>query len=249
MGETPFHFDNLSYLVWQLNVFFAADPLVFVAGNMFLYYVEGQRNRHLSPDVFVVRGIPKHRFPRRRRYLLWEEGKGPDVVIEVTSASTREEDMDDKMRIYREEIHVPEYFLFDPLGEYLEPRLQGYRLIGDQYQPIARVEGRLPSDVLGLHLEPVDDLLRLYDPSAGRWLPTPSEEREARLQAEVERQRIEIERQRVEAERQRAEAERLQAEAERQREVDARRQAETENERLRREVEELRRRLGPTPES
>jgi Uma2 family endonuclease len=187
MGESPSHFDNLSYLVWQLEMFFVADPLVFVAGNMFVYYVLGDRNRHLSPDVFVVHRIPKHRIPRRRRYLVWEEGKGPDVVIEVTSASTREEDMDDKMALYREVLRVPEYFLFDPLGEYLEPRLQGYGLIEGRYQPIARVKGRLPSEILGLHLEPMDDLLRLWDPATGRCLPTPTEKREARLRAEVER--------------------------------------------------------------
>jgi hypothetical protein len=67
--------------------------------------------------------------------------------------------------------------------------LQGFRLTKGGYRPIRPVKGRLPSKVLGLHLEPSGDLLRLYDPAAGRWLPTPPEQRE-----EIERLRRELER-------------------------------------------------------
>jgi Uma2 family endonuclease len=58
-------------------------------------------------------------------------------VIEVTSQSTREGDLYDKLEIYRDRIRVLEYFLFDPRGEYLDPVLQGYRLPGGQYAPLA----------------------------------------------------------------------------------------------------------------
>jgi Uma2 family endonuclease len=239
-GESAIHFRNISYLVGKLDIHFANDPQVYVGGNMFIYFVEGDQRRHLSPDVFVVRGIAKE--PPRRRYLTWEEGKGPDFVLEVTSESTREEDLDGKMRLYREELRVPEYFLFDPLDEYLRPRLQGYRLVGDQYEPIVEQDGRLPSAVLGLHLEAEGPLLRLYDPSTGHWLPTPPELHAALQRAEAEWQRAEAERQRAEAERQRAEAERQRAEEARAREAESRRQAEAEVERLRQELEDLRRR-------
>jgi len=66
--------------------------------------------------------------------------------------------------------------------------------------PITPVAGRLPSEVLGLHLERSGVDLRLYDPAQGRWLPTPRE------RAEHERQRAEHERNeriRIEAEAQR----------------------------------------------
>jgi Uma2 family endonuclease len=240
MGETPLHRDNLAYLVEMLRTHFANQQEVYVSGNMFLYYVPGNRLRHVSPDVFVVFGIPKHTTPERRRYLVWEEGKAPDVVIELTSESTREEDIDDKMAIYRDTLRVREYFLFDPYEEYLDPPLQGYRLVEGVYQPIAPAAGRLPSEVLGLHLEGAEGFLRLYDPATGAWLPTPPEEHQARLQAEARR---------AEAEQasQRAEAERQQAETERQREEEARRRAEAEVERLRQELEELRRRLPGQP--
>jgi Uma2 family endonuclease len=190
MGETPRHIQNLAYLVIMLDAHFAKEPDVFVAGNMFVYYARGDRHVHVSPDVFVVRGIPRQGNPERRRYLAWEEGKGPDVVIELTSESTREEDYDDKMWIYREKLKVPEYFLFDPYGEYLDPPLQGHRLVDGQYQRIQAVDGRLPSAVLGLHLESDGLQLRLYDPATKRWLPTPPEEHEARQQAEAENERL-----------------------------------------------------------
>jgi Uma2 family endonuclease len=217
MGETPLHVDNLAYLVHMLRMWCERESQVYIAGNMFLYYVPGDRLKHLSPDVFVVHGVPKHTDPERRRYLVWEEGKAPDVVIELTSESTREEDIDDKMAIYRDPLGVKEYFLFDPYEEYMEPPLQGYRLIEGEYEAIEPVEGRLPSQILGLHVEGAEGFLRLYDPVARRWLPTPPEEHQAHLQAEVARQQ----------------------------EEEARRRAEAEIQRLQQELEELRRRLPP----
>ena len=66
-------------------------------------------------------------------------------MIEVTSPSTRKEDLVHKRRIYQDEIKVAEYFLFDPRSEYLNPSLQGHRLSGGRYEPILPVSGRLPS--------------------------------------------------------------------------------------------------------
>lgn len=258
LGETPLHIDNLTYLVHMLRIRYERDPQVYIAGNMFVYYVPGNRLRHVSPDVFVVLGIPKSTTPERRRYLVWEEGKPPDIVFEMTSESTREEDIDDKMVIYRN-LGVREYFLYDPYEEYLDPPLQGYRLVEGEYQPIAAVAGRLPSSVLGLHLETSEGFMRLYDPATQTWLPTPPEDHQARLEAEAARQEAEAARQEAEAERLRAETElrfaaadrrqaeaaRQQAEAARQQEEEARRRAENEIEKLRQELEALRRRLPP----
>jgi Uma2 family endonuclease len=195
MAETPRHRKNMNDLIESLDVWFADDASVYVSGNMFVYYVPGDRLRHVSPDVFVVRGVPKNPHPGRRRYLVWEEGKSPDAAIELTSESTREEDMDDKFQIYQDKLRIKEYFLFDPYAEYLQPPLQGYRLRKGSYARIGRVNGRLPSQVLGLHLEQAGWQLRLYDPVTKRWLPTPDEERQAlrRAEAEVERLRRELE--------------------------------------------------------
>jgi Uma2 family endonuclease len=196
VAETPLHRDNLLGTIDMLRRHFAGDPMVYVSGKMFVYYVHGDRLRALAPDVFVVRGVPDR---QRRVYKTWEEGRGPDVVIEMTSRSTREEDLEDKFALYRDTLHVAEYFLFDPESEYLDPPLQGYRLTEGRYEPIEPVEGRLPSEVLGLHLQSIGQILRLYDPAAGRIVPTWQEsalEAEAALRAaaeENERLRRELE--------------------------------------------------------
>jgi Uma2 family endonuclease len=196
MAETDFHRDVMIDLIQTLQDYYAGDPMAYVSGDLLLFYEEGNRRRHLAPDVFVVLGIPKR---LRDNYLMWEEGKGPDFVIEVTSKSTRREDETKKSELYRDVLHVSEYFLFDPLAEYLKPPFQGFRLVDGDYLPIEPVAGRLPSEVTGLHLEAAGRSLRLYSPALGRWLPTAgeraAEEAEARraAEAEVERLRREIE--------------------------------------------------------
>jgi hypothetical protein len=59
--------------------------------------------------------------------------------------------------------------------------LQGYRLRQGNYRAIRAVDGRLPSQVLRLHLEREGRMLRLWNPATQLWLPTP---REARREAE-----------------------------------------------------------------
>jgi len=125
MAETDWHRDLMNALIQTLVVYYAADPMVYVSGNLLVFLQAGQPSAHLSPDVFVVKGVAKHQRPN---YLIWEERKGPDVVIELTSQSTRDEDVEDKYELYQDTLRVPEYFLFDPLGDYLQPPLQGHRL-------------------------------------------------------------------------------------------------------------------------
>jgi Uma2 family endonuclease len=208
MGETELHRKKMVDLIDTLEDHFALDPNVYVSGNLLVFYERGNRRKYVSPDVFVVRGVPK--LPIRDNYLIWREGKAPEVVIEITSKSTRREDERKKSTLYRDVMKVLEYFLFDPTEDYLKPPFQGFRLEGGEYVPITPVASRLPSEVLGLHLERSGVDLRLYDPAQGRWLPTPRE------RAESERERAESERERAEHERN--ERIRLEAEAQRLRE-------------------------------
>jgi Uma2 family endonuclease len=191
MAETDYHRDLMLDLIETLKVFYAAEPRVYVSGNLLLFYEEGNKRKHLSPDVFVVPGVGNH---RRENFLLWEEGHGPRFVIELTSSSTRKEDTSKKFGLYRDTLKVREYFLFDPLGDYLKPSMQGWRLVKGQYQAIRAVEGRLPSQTTGLHLERVGNELRLWNPETAAWLPTPAEranQAEARAsRAEAELQRL-----------------------------------------------------------
>jgi Uma2 family endonuclease len=232
VAETPIHRDNLLDGVKTLELFFADDPLVYVSGNMFVYYEKGNPRKHVAPDEFVALGVPKEK--RRDAYLVWLEPRGPNVVIELTSKSTRNEDLKKKKAIYQDKMPVPEYFLFDPREEYLKPSLQGYRLRDGVYVPIESIDGRLPSTELGLELERSGEWLRFYDPASDRWIPTLQErvfaEEAAREHAEQLRKHERMARERAEAER---EGERI-----------ARQNAEGEAERLRRELEQLRRRLS-----
>jgi Uma2 family endonuclease len=186
MAETDWHRTLMIALIQTLEAWFAEQPLVYVSGNLLVFYVPGNKRRHVSPDVFVVKGVPKRQRPN---YLIWEEGKGPDLVIELTSSSTRNEDLNKKFHLYQKTLKVREYFLFDPRGDYLKPPLRGHQLRRGKYVPIQAIRGRLPSRVLGLHLEPKGDTLRLFDPKTGQWLPTP-EERAVRAEAERDRERM-----------------------------------------------------------
>jgi Uma2 family endonuclease len=217
MAETDWHRDLMVNLILTLKMFFAPRPRVYVSGNLLLFYERGNKHRHVSPDVFVVKGVAKHERPH---YLLWEERKGPNVVFELTSKTTRKEDLEGKFELYRDVLRVKEYFLFDPLGDYLEPPLRGFRLQKGIYVPLGAVDGRFPSKELGLHLEPNGKELRLYDPDQGKWLPTPQE-----------------------AEAQAREMARREAEMRQQEEM-ARKRAEAEVTRLQRELEDLRRKAA-----
>jgi Uma2 family endonuclease len=162
MAETDLHRDDMTDLIQSLKDHFALDPMTYVSGNLLIFYEEGNRHKHVSPDVFVVRGVKNE---DRENYLPWVEGKAPDAVIEITSKSTMREDMQTKRRIYREVLRVAEYFQFDATEDCLRPSLQGLRLVRGRFVRIKPVARRLPSEVLGLHLELVGTELRLYDPT------------------------------------------------------------------------------------
>ena len=164
---------------------------------MFLYYEEGNPTACVAPDVFVVQGVGKH---ERRTYRLWEEGQPPAVVFEITSRGTRLEDLGTKRAVYAM-LGVRESFVYDPLGEYLRPPLQGYRLHEGEYQrlPSASEEG-LTSQVLGLELRVEAGRLRVVDPATGERLLTPAEAQAARRAEATARQAAEVRAAEVEAE-------------------------------------------------
>jgi Uma2 family endonuclease len=228
MAETEVHVDELIEAIQVFRDRFAGEPNVYVNGNMLLYFEEGNPRKHVAPDVMVALNVPKE--PKREYYLVWKEGKAPDFIVEITSKSTRRVDEVKKFALYRDVLRVSEYFLFDPRAEYLDPPLQGFRLIGGEYVRIEPIAGRLPSEVVGLHLAREGQHLRLFDPSTGKRLPTRLEAREAAEQhAGEERRRADEERGRADEERRRADA----SEA-------ARKSLAEENDRLRREIEALR---------
>ncbi len=158
MAESTLHRKVMSDLIESLERRYADVPDVWAGGNLFLCYEKGNPAAIVAPDVLLAKGVAKWDRPN---YLLWEE-KPPSLVVEVTSRSTRREDVVKKKALY-ERIGVEEYVLFDPYGEYLRPRLQGYRLSG-HYQPIAlEKDGTLRSRTIGLTFRPEGERLRLVD--------------------------------------------------------------------------------------
>jgi Uma2 family endonuclease len=261
MAETEDHLEELVY-VWQaLKNRFEADADVFVGANLFFYYRKGEPDGVVAPDGFVVKGVPKL-LPgnrRRRKYLLWEEGKVPCFVLETTSESTRDRD-EEKKGIYAK-LGVEEYFQFDPLGEYLSPRLQGHRLMGGRYRPIRpNADGSLVSRSTGVIFRAEGTQLRLTDAATGAPLLRNEEERKARRQAEKAQRQAEKKaateakaRQQADEARQQAD-ERAAAEAQARRQADERAAAEAQarrqaDEKVRALEEEIRRLRGPVQSS
>jgi Uma2 family endonuclease len=208
MAESDVHLLLMLALIPTLREFFRLQPFVYVGGNMLVFYERGNRRKHVSPDVFVVRGVPSHRHHLRDNFLIWEEGKAPELVIEFTSKTTRKEDTVTKFALYRDVLKVKEFFLFDPRDEYLKPPFQGYRLVKGQYVAIKPRAGRLPSRILGLHLERDGEHLRLWNPATGQYLLPPEEGRD-RAEAEAERQAGARQRAEAEVQRLRREIEEL----------------------------------------
>jgi Uma2 family endonuclease len=228
--ETSRHRDQMILLIQSLREGWRDRHDFYVSGNMFLYYSETQSKKvdYRGPDLFVVLDTDDH---ERRSWVIWEEdGRAPNVIIEITSDTTEQIDRGPKMRIYGTLLRVPFYAIFDPFSG----QLDGFRYDADhgRYEPIAKDErGYVRCEPLNLWLGVVPQYLEAYRVEAPwlRWidpkgdpLPEPSE----RAAKETERAAKEAGRAAKEAERAAKEAERANA-------------AESEVVRLRAEIERL----------
>lgn len=226
MGETDLHIDWIIRIRDILRRRYRSQR-VYVASDMIVYYREGAPMEMVVPDGFVVLDCEPH---RRRTFKVWEEGKAPHVVFEVTSRSSKHEDEVFKPHIYAR-LGVQEYFIYDPSAEYLTPPLQGFRLEQGGYWRIEPDEsGALACQALGLRICLEGDNLALYDLRTGELQRTDAEAE--RLAREAE-QRARQEEQRARQEEQRA----------RQEERAAREAAEARVAELQAEVERLRKQL------
>jgi len=202
MAETDTHRRYMLDVLDALDEYYRDDPWTYVTGNIFLYYPDETGKLHaVSPDIFVVHGVEKK---DRRIYNMKVENKAPEVVIELTSLSTKMEDLGNKRFLYAS-LGVKEYFLFDPLSETMHPMLRGFRLEDGDYMPI--VGTRLHSQVLGLELRLEEGKLRLYNPRTREYLLTREETHKARRAAEAARKAAEEKAMQEAAARQAAEAE------------------------------------------
>jgi Uma2 family endonuclease len=190
MPEGDVQRDYVHYSTKALRLHYRHRPDIYVSGNLFIYYEEGNPRACIAPDTFIVFGIENH---DRNTYKVWKEGgKTPDFALEITSHSTVQKDKRDKVNLYQQ-LNIQEYFQYDPTGSYLKPvSLLGYQLVAGIYNPMPTQilpSGVLSiySEVLQLELRLLPEGLRFYDPLGDCYLLTQEESEQARLQAEQAR--------------------------------------------------------------
>ena len=189
----------------------------YVGGNMFVYFSLAQIRRQdfRGPDVFVVLDVPPG---ERKCWVVWEEGKGPDVVIELLSASTAEDDKTRKKQVYQSQLRAAEYYWYDPF----EPEdFAGFAMQAGSYVPLQPdAGGDLHSPTLGLRLTRRAGSYRGTEAVWLRWLDDedrvlPSSEElavSAEQRADSAEQRADSAEQRADSAEQRAAVERERAE-------------------------------------
>lgn len=183
MAESDITRDYITYSVEALKLYFQGISDLYVSANSFVYYEEGNKAAVVAPDIYVVFGVRKR---KRDNYKVWQEGGiTPQFVLEITSATTQDVDQETKPETYRS-LGVREYFQYDPSGDYLNPILQGVRLVNNQYEPIPANQIAfdtlwLYSEVWGLELHLVSGELRFRNPQTGEFLKTYQQSEQERL--------------------------------------------------------------------
>jgi Uma2 family endonuclease len=163
MADNTEQFHLITTIEGNLEILFADDPQVFVAGDLLWYPVEGDNTIRQAPDVMVALGRPKG---RRGSYLQWlEEGIAPQVVFEILSPGNRKQEMTDKFAFYTR-YGVEEYYLYDP-GR---GRLHGW--LRNEQGVLAPVEkmNNWRSPRLGIRFVLAGLELELYYPDGSRFL-------------------------------------------------------------------------------
>jgi Uma2 family endonuclease len=227
--ESDWHRLAINLLIEAIVYFLRERRDFYAGGNMFLYFSAAQvRNKdYRGPDFFFVRGVPRDR--ERRYWAVWEEdGRYPNVIVELLSPSTAQTDRTTKKALYEKTFRTPEYILYDPDTR----KLEGWHLTNGAYEPMELDErGWLWSRQLELHvglwdgsyLETKGIYLRFFDVH-GNLVLTGREDQHRR--ADDEKQRADDEKRSADKERQRAEDEKQRAD-------DAERRAKRLAERLR----------------
>ncbi|NJP11813.1 MAG: Uma2 family endonuclease [Leptolyngbyaceae cyanobacterium RU_5_1] len=215
--ESDLHRDQIELLLACLKWWWQDRTDFYASGNLTIYFSE----EHITtrdfrgPDFFVALDSDPH---PRRSWMVWvEQGKYPNVIVELLSDSTAKVDRGFKKKLYQDTFRTPEYFWFYP--ETLE--FKGFHLMSGQYRAIKpNAQGWLWSQQLELFLGIHESQLRFFT-ADGHLVSSPKEtvrqeqrQRElAQQQAEQERQQRELAQQQAEQERQQRELAQQQVEA------------------------------------
>ncbi len=184
--ESDLHREQIDLLIRLIKWWWRDRQNFYATGNLTIYFSPNQKKSEefRGPDFFVVLDAEKK---DRKSWVVWqEEGKYPNVIIELLSDSTASVDKGIKKQIYQNTFRTPDYFWFDPVSW----ELQGFHLVDGQYQELLPSgDGWLWSQQLELYLGVESGKLRFFT-SDGQIVMLPEEE--ANQQLEQERQRAEI---------------------------------------------------------
>ncbi len=157
MSDNTEQFRLIVWIKENLELLFANDANVFVAGNLLWYPVEGNNKISQAPDAMVVFGRPKG---YRGSYQQWlEDNIVPQVVFEIWSPGNRPAPMIKKFKVY-ERYGVEEYYLYDPQNV----ELTGWRRVDEQLEAIGQMDG-WTSPRLGVEFRLSDSGLEMFGPS------------------------------------------------------------------------------------
>jgi Uma2 family endonuclease len=198
MADNTKQFRWITTIHGNLDWLFRDEELVFVAGDLLWYPIEGNPKYRVEPDVMVIFGRPKG---DRGSYKQWQEDNiAPQVVFEILSPGNTEGEMDRKLQIYAR-CGVEEYYIYDP-DRFL---LKGYQRSDDLYlERIDAMEG-WTSPRLGIHFHLVDNELQLTHPD-GRVFETFDNVATERDLIRSDNQRLEADKQRLEIEKNKRDA-------------------------------------------
>jgi Uma2 family endonuclease len=178
--------DNTKQFRWivtikeNLEILFADQPQVFIAGDLLWYPVQGRPDIRVAPDVLVAFDRPKG---NRGSYKQWvEENIAPQVVFEILSPGNTVIEMSRKLLFY-EHHGVSEYYIYDPDRLNLGGFIRGEN---NTLEEIADIQGWV-SPLLGIRFELEESELVIYRPDGMRFLTTV----ELYDRAEQERKRAE----------------------------------------------------------
>ena len=194
-------FDHLTRTgaVYLLAEHLGSPETTLIAGEHYITPVPTEDMTGVKyPDLLIAFDVDPEAYRSSNAYVISEQGKPPDFVLEIASRGTWREDVGEKREVYAA-LGIPEYWRFDETGEYYGDRLAGESLVRGSYEPIEveRVsedtwQGH--SEVLGLDIRWSSGQLEWHDPSTGQRIVTLDDERAARIQVESQ---VEVSEERV----------------------------------------------------
>ena len=191
---------NAHYLIHHLG---NQDATIITGEHYVLPEPHSDRAGTMIPDLLIAFDVNPARYLARNAYVISDQGKPPDFVLEIASPSTGRRDLSEKRAGYAA-LGIPEYWRFDETGRWHGARLAGDRLAAGQYQPINI--HRLAEDILQGHSAVLNLNLRWergqlgwYIPETGRHITTLTDERAGRIMAEARAENAEARAENAEA--------------------------------------------------